>query len=407
MMKDEAEGHRTPDSGLSNSWNQRNQPTSHSMSALPVVILFANLKGNLGDLAILHAMLINIEKYFPSAPRIVYSLGHKNVDAMRLMRFLEQPHPVFQYKGPAPYHEIRRRWAFLKHLQLHRWLKGFLIDRLCARFASMEPFQSMGIYQKVFLAGGEQWGGFSAGINMVATVGAIYRFNQRITIFPFSIRQNVIDSYSFETLKSCFAKISGKVVLRDRLSAQSLRKVSDRIVEGVDCVFSLADCVPRNPSLEKSEDTILTIAVTEEKLGSTMEDLTDAIRRLKNQGIVVRLLTTCEEEDGRGLSKLGAMLEIDYIAPATWQEAVDELGKSTFVVTNRLHCMIFTFFADVPVVPLINREKVHGIFSDAGLDCHIMHLNELTLARVNDYKSRGNQIRVTMRGYLEKTQKHF
>lgn len=384
------------------------QPTSHSMSDRPVLILFANLKGNLGDLAILYAMLVFLEKQFPGAPRHVFSHGHKAVDEIRMKRFLEQAHPAFDYKGLAPYHKIRRRWSFLRYLGLHEWFKGYLIDRLSARFARMEPFRSMGGYQAIFLAGGEQWGGFSAGINMFATVDAVYHFNSSIFIFPFSVRKHVLEGYSLERLQSCFGKISGNVVVRDRLSGQSMREITLRTVDGVDCVFSLADCVSAASSSGVGRDeVIVTIAVTEEKDGSKTEDMIDAIKRLKDKGIVVRLLTTCEEEDGASLGELSVKLGVESINPATWQEVVAEFRKSTLVVTNRLHCMIFTFFADVPVIPLINREKVHGVCGDAGLDCHIRHLNELTAEKVSEYKNRSAEIRGTMRRYLEATGKIY
>ncbi|NJM36392.1 MAG: hypothetical protein HC845_00110 [Akkermansiaceae bacterium] len=64
--------------------------------------------------------------------------------------------------------------------------------------------------------------------------------------------------------------------------------------------------------------------------------------------------------------------------------------------------MIFTFFADVPVIPLVDREKVLGVCLDANLEHSIQHINELTRGKVMEWVSADAAIRATMRSYLKK-----
>jgi polysaccharide pyruvyl transferase WcaK-like protein len=73
----------------------------------------------------------------------------------------------------------------------------------------------------------------------------------------------------------------------------------------------------------------------------------------------------------------------EFVAPLCWQDVVMEFKQSALVVTNRLHCMIFTFFADVPLLPLLNREKVVGVRQDAKLTHAIQDVTELTAEKID------------------------
>jgi hypothetical protein len=371
------------------------------MNNSPVLILFANLKGNVGDFAILHAMLVEVEKRYPGSARHVYSHGHKEVDEMRMMAFLTQPHPAFIYQGATKYIRTPKGLGIIKRLGYGKWLAGKLIDRLSARFRKLEPFRTAGNYQAVFLAGGEQWGGFSTGINMFAILDAVSCFNPNIFIFQFSVKRNLLDTYSIQRLTSSFSKIAGNLVVRDSTSGDTMRHISARVIDGADCVFSLAGQVDRSPAPGLGNETIVTLAVTEAE-ASRPAEFAATIRGLTGAGVTVRLLSTCEQEDGPTMSELSRTLGVEFICPATWQDVVAEFKRSSVVVTNRLHCMIFTFFADVPVVPLVDREKVLGVCRDAGLRHSIRNIGELTPERVGKIIADSGSIRSTMSNYLEK-----
>ena len=344
------------------------------MKPLPLLILFANFKGNLGDFAIFHAMLETLENRYPGREKHVFSLGHKEVDATRLASFIAEPHPPFILVGRSPYRRVKGIPQWFKHAGLDKWLAGKWIDRLSREFTKSEPISSAGDYEAIFLAGGEQWGGYSTGINQFAILDAVSRVNRNVFIFPFSVRKKLLDSYSHDRLESLFKRIAGDRVVRDGGSGETLRSVCPAVLDGADCVFSLASREIAGPP---PTEALVILAVTQAE-NSSRDELVTAIHRLTAGGIRVRLLTTCECEDGPVLSELSRTLGIDFVAPATWQETVEEFRSASLVVTNRLHCMVFSFFAGVPVVPLRNREKVTGICTDAGLTRWVDSIGALT-----------------------------
>lgn len=371
------------------------------MKSPPLLILFANLKGNLGDFAILHAMLVDLERRYPGREVHVLSHGHQKIDDRRLEAFRNQSHPAFIYRGTTPYRRPSRMLSVIKRIGLEKWLSGKLIDRMSDEFGGRDSLLSAGDYEAIFLAGGEQWGGFSSGINMFAILQAVSRQNRNVFMFPFSIKRQVLNSYSEDRLKSCFSRISGNLVVRDSRSGETMRRISPRVINGADCVFLLADSVASVAAPERGNDNVVIIATTEAD-GSRGGELLSTIKTLIAGGYRVRLLTTCEKEDARDMLMLSRTLGIDYLTPSTWQEAVAEFRSAALVVTNRLHCMIFTFFADVPLLPLLNREKVLGVFRDAELPHSIANVGNLTPAKVAESVNDSEHILGKMRTYLER-----
>ncbi len=310
-------------------------------------------------------------------------------------------------RGKTPFRRIPRVLSIFKRIGLERWLSGQLIDRFSDQFATDFPVSAAADYEAVFFAGGEQWSGFSNGITMLSVLCAMSRSNRNISIFPFSVKKRLLQSYSTERLASCFSRLSGKLIVRDSHSGEIVKQFAPGVINGADCVFSLADLAVDLPAAPRQEQNPVMIAVTEGD-GSRAADLLPVIRNLLAGGYRVRLLTTCEREDFRDLQQLSKALGIEFFAPMTWQEVVAEFKSCAMVVTNRLHCMIFTFFADVPLIPLLNREKVVGVSRDADLPHALRHASELTPARVAEFLRNEERIRSKMAAYLEQvSQSHL
>jgi polysaccharide pyruvyl transferase WcaK-like protein len=291
--------------------------------------------------------------------------------------------------------------SVFKRIGLGQWLSRRLTDRLTVEYAAKFPASEAGDYEAVFFAGGEQWSGYSNGITMLSVLLAVSKSNKNLSIFPFSVKKKLLEFHSLPLLQSCFSRFVGKLVVRDSHSGEIVRRFAPAVVNGADCVFSLADeALPLPPAPGRNADAVM-LAVTTGN-GSRLPDLTATIRALQGAGFRVRLLTTCEREDGEDLRRLGRELGVEALAPATWQETVSEFKSSAMVVTNRLHCMIFTLFADVPLVPLLNREKVVGIHHDAELPHALRHSAELTPAKVRECLGDAGLIRAKMSVYLEK-----
>lgn len=375
------------------------------MKSKPILILFANLKGNLGDFAILHAMLVETEKRYPGCEKHVMSHGQLSIDQDRLVAFRGQPHPAFIYKGKTPFKRIPKMLSMIKGFGFEQWLSGKLIDYLSNEYAGKHPAAEAGDYEAVFIAGGEQWSGFSNGINMFSVLHAVSRFNPNVFIFPFSVKKKLLRFYSQDRLKICFSRLSGQLITRDSNSEAILGSICSNVSKnGADCVFSLESVAANLPTLVQKDHRVVIIAVADAN-GSRYEDLLVAIKRLVAGGYRVRLLTTCESEDGRDMSRLSRTLGVEFLAPSTWQEVVNEFRSAELVVTNRLHCMIFAFLADVLLLPLLNREKVIGVFKDADLPHSLTHTTELTPEKVAICTKDKELIHRKMVAYMEKVRK--
>ena len=365
-----------------------------------VLILFANLKGNLGDFAILHAMLVDLERRFPGREKHVLSHGQHPVDEARLEAFRSQPHPEFIYKGKAPFERLPGVLSVIKRLGFEKWLRAKLIDRLSKEYSHTGIIGAAADYEAVCFAGGEQWSGFGNGVNMFATLSAVARLNSKVYLFPFSVKQKLLQTYPENRLRSYFSMFSGNLVVRDSHSESIMKGINSRVLLGADCVFSLGETAAAIPSVRAAQDKLITLAITEAD-GSRGPDLLVPVKRLLEAGYRVQLVTTCEREDAKDMEMLSKTLGIPYLAPATWQEVVAEFRASSLVITNRLHCMIFTFFADVPLLPLVNREKIIGIFRDAALPYSLSGMQKCTPEKISECLAEPEAILGKMRKYLE------
>ncbi len=367
----------------------------------PVLILFANLKGNLGDFAILHAMLVEAEKWFPGREIHVFSHGKHSVDAARFKSFLAQPHPAFKDMGKGPYRTFSRLLSVFKRIGLEKCLRGRLVERMSQEIAAQAPLSQAGKYAAIFFAGGEQWSGFENGVSMFATLRAVSRQNANVFVFPFSVKGKLLDSYPAVDLQRDFGGFAGNVIVRDSHSAEIMQRIRPSVMLGADCVFSLADVAATLPAARPEEDKCVMLAITTGD-GARYQDVATATKALLAAGHRVRLLTTCDREDGDEIRRLGELLGIEHLSPPNWQEVVSEFRSSSLVVTNRLHCMIFTFFAGVPLLPLVNREKIIGISRDAELPHTLKDVKDLTPEIVATCQHNQETILAKMRGYLEK-----
>lgn len=369
------------------------------MSAKPVLILFPNLKGNLGDFAILHAMLVEADQWFPGHEIHVLSHGKHSVDTVRFNSFLAQPHPEFKDLGKAPYCTFSRMLSFFKRIGLEKWLRGRLVERMSQEIVSTPPLSQAGQYAAIFFAGGEQWSGFENGVSMFATLRAVSRQNRNVFVFPFSVKGKLLESYPADDLSRDFGGFAGNVIVRDSHSAEIMSRIRSSAILGADCVFSLADIAMRLPAARPETDKCIMLAITTGD-GARYQDVETATKALLAAGHRVRLLTTCAREDGEEIRRLGQSLGIEHLAPANWQEVVSEFRSSSLVVTNRLHCMIFSFFAGVPLLPLVNREKIIGISRDAELPHTLSDVRHLTQEIVSTCQKDRETILAKMSGYL-------
>ena len=143
-----------------------------------VAILYANLKGNIGDFAILDAMLRETAQRFPGRRIDVYPHGFLDVDDTRLAAFRAAGAPEFEIAGGTFHRPVPPKLKRLYRFGLWPRIQRRLVENL--RRASREEAKRFAQYEAIFLAGGDQWNAMDLGVSMFGTLLAIAEHNPNI-----------------------------------------------------------------------------------------------------------------------------------------------------------------------------------------------------------------------------------
>lgn len=344
-----------------------------------IAVLFANLKSNIGDFAILHAMLLELQRKFPGRTIDVFPLGFYQVDRIRLTAFTKECEVNFELAGKTYFREIAippTGQKFLRHLFLWPEIQQRLTRRLAE--AVVDDAIRFRDYEAIFMAGGERGGGTKGGISLFATLDAVHHHNDRIYTFPFSVSPHLLNFNTKTALRQSFKKIQPPLLVRDSASKRFLDSIGVNSVLGSDCVFSLQDLANRviKKKGKDSARVIFSIAVRRKK---TAVELMRTLRNLVDSRFGIALLTTCELEDGEWLRIIAQDSGIEYLAPTTWQEAVAEFKSSSLIVTNRLHGTILGSLANTPLLVVTNRGKAKSFVEDARLPLSAPRISDVTM----------------------------
>lgn len=369
------------------------------MSAIYAVI-FANLKGNLGDFAILHSMLADIKQRVPDSEIHVYSQPFVSVDAGRLEKF-KQGCPPFEYKGPM-FHDTSplgpAGTSVLRRIGALRWYQGCRTNRL-ARQAAADFAARFAGYHAIFIAGGAQWTGINSGVSMFANLRAIWSYNQKIYSYPVSVSKALRKVNARRALSNDLSKICTPLIARDSQTRQTFEDMDLSVVLGADCVFSLASLVETIEVKTVQADRLILVLT-----GQKQQDIERGIDNAIVAGYRPALLTTCGLEDAPIQKPVADHFEVPFLAPATWQEAVAEMRSSGIVVTNRLHGIILSSFAEACVLPLVDRPKVKAVVQDALLPVSLESLSGLSEAKLRAASAQRDQIRLALTSYRDRCQ---
>lgn len=327
----------------------------------PVAVLFANLKGNLGDFAILQAMLEDLSQRFPGSPLQVVPHPLTVIDQTDLETFRGGA-PAFELVGP-PY---RFKYPFflkwLTHTKQWSAVQSAQIKLLSRRWA--KDAGKFARHRAVVVAGGDQWGGVNLATTMVATVKAISVSNKNIYGYPFSLSPDVSRLNSPKSARFNFSSMAPPLIARDKMTHQLLESFDVRASLGVDCVFSLQDMAEGiAPAKDRNPDRVVFMVTGND----CQQDTVRAIASILSHGIPVELVSTAPPEDEVSFKSIARALNIPVHMPRSWQGAVSELKASALVVTNRLHAIVFSSFGDAAVLPVANRAKAAALATDMGL----------------------------------------
>jgi polysaccharide pyruvyl transferase WcaK-like protein len=361
-----------------------------------VAVIGANLKGNIGDFALLHAALVDLRRVFPDHAVDVYTHGFHPVDEQRLAAFRAATDLPFQIAGKTFHAEPPRglHVTLAKAVGLWPALQEREIQSLADRMsAKAEIFSG---YDAVVIVGGAHWNGIKVGISMFGTLTAVHRHNKKIFAYPFSL-DAAVTKYNFKSaLRRYFDMIGQPLLTRDGISKQVLDWLGIPATLTPDTVFSLADKAENVAPKAGRDENRVVLSVTR----AEQDDTFAAATRFSANTTPICLMTTCWTEDESYFAPTAERLGVPYLAPDTWQDAIAELKASSLLVTNRLHGIIFAALSGTPVLVVTNRQKTKAFAADAGLPMSIDSIAGVTPEIVAECLSRRVEILDAMRRYL-------
>lgn len=328
-----------------------------------VALLFANLKGNVGDFAILDAMLRDISRRYPECRIDVYPHGFLSIDKPRLEAFRASGAPSFEIKSGTFYQPVPAKLKRLYRLGVWPLVQRRLTAQLYSK--SLIDARDFERYKAVFLSGGDQWNAMDLGVSMFGTLLAVSEYVDEIYQYPFSLNPSVRKFNTASDLRRYFSNVQQPLVVRDGISHEVAQGLGLSSVLGHDTVFSLSKIGQAIlPLTDRDPNRILLVLTGPHDRALLKRTLSGVLERLKHCGRKVEMLTTCWNEDLEIYGELGAQYQVDVRAPMTWQETVAELKQSAVVVTDRLHCLILGTFAECTLFPVADRKKAEAFVYD-------------------------------------------
>jgi hypothetical protein len=379
------------------------------MKLRKVSILCSNLKGNLGDFAIVEAIVLASKKYLGMGCRVdVYYHANKAIDSERLKVFLSEADFELKYIHPAPYH--RRLWHLrvLNRVGLaeHSYARRHNLEivRVTEKISKDDFFQSVALQSDLILfAGGAQWGRGDLNVNMFAQLHAVAQGKCPVRAFPFSLSEATLICNGAENLKGLFEPLDSPVFVRDGISQRCLDTagVPSELVS--DCVFSLSryfDTKWAPESVEAGQSKRVYISLTRSG-NADVASLLALIQSLQRVSLTPVLFSTCEVEDRIFYQSVLGLAGVEVVYPMSWKQALSLLSRCRFVITNRLHCTIFSALSGTPVIPVTNRAKSRAYVSDADLPCSLHEVGAITPAQIDDFNQKLTLISKQQTKYAE------
>jgi len=357
-----------------------------------VSILCSNLKGNLGDFAIAEAIAASASRYLGACDVHLFYHANKEVDQVRLKVLLEESDFSFKSIRAAPYF---RRPSWLRtfcrlglsdgHYSKQHNLQ---IPKVARRIQQEEDFfETVSGSDLILFAGGAQWGRGDLNLNMFAQLQAVAVRSCPVRAFPFSISQATIDCNGSDALSSLFAPLSRPVLVRDGISNDCLHAVGVGAELVSDGVFSLSGTFQSKwKGVEAAGGQSGKVYVSLTQSGDTgVASVLALLKSLEESSLTPVLFSSCEVEDRPFYERIQKLCSVEALYPASWKQAVEAISSCRFVITNRLHCLIFSALSGTPVVPVTNRSKSRAYVKDADLPYSLENVGPIKSSVIEGY----------------------
>jgi polysaccharide pyruvyl transferase WcaK-like protein len=161
-------------------------------------------------------------------------------------------------------------------------------------------------------------------------------------------------------------RFSEPPMVRDVLSYQTLKRAQVDAVQVSDCVFTTEALFreERARSKDGGKRVYVSVIASGDTTAQGLVDLMDRLRQLSYEPV---LFSSCEVDDRKLVDEVMAIRKVDYLAPNSWKASVRLFAEAAFVITNRLHCLIFSALGGAAVIPITNRKKTKAYAADAEL----------------------------------------
>ena len=247
----------------------------------PVAIIFANLKGNVGDFAILDAMARDLRRRYPDREVHVFAHGHLTEDRERLAAFVQAAPKGVVVAGKTNAMHVSVFLKLFGLIGLWTIAQRHALRTISKRWAaSAKKFAD---YHAIFVAGGAQWRGRRVGMGMAAMTKAISLHNPRIYGYPFGLNPDFARYTSPAALRETLSLVRSPLVVRDGLSLELVEQLGLPVVQGADCVFSLQEPAAQVPPRPDRDAKRIIVALT----GNSSAQLIKALRPMlgKDQAV--------------------------------------------------------------------------------------------------------------------------
>ncbi|SHI85366.1 Polysaccharide pyruvyl transferase family protein WcaK [Rubritalea squalenifaciens DSM 18772] len=371
-----------------------------------VLILCANLKGNIGDYAILEAMGVSLAKLHPDHEvRFLYH-GNKGIDPQRIEPFTNELLVPMDNAGAPPSYRRPRWFRLMYKLGLSQSLlqktHASLIEKTADKLLQDEAFKStLTGATAAYFAGGAQWGRGDLHLNMFAQLVATKKVGCKVYAYPFSLTKQTVDCIGEPAFANLTQQLETPIPVRDALSHKIIETSGTEAVSTCDIVWSMADHLSTLSLSDSSNSNKVGICVTRSG-GARAPQVAQLIKTIKEAGLEPTVISTCEVEDRKLIAQIEELTGIKCIAPDSWKQAVQLLSEMRFVITNRLHCIIFSSLAGTAVIPIDNRAKTKAFVIDANLPCSVQELDKVSIEDIESFKDQTPLIKERIQAFKSK-----
>lgn len=327
-----------------------------------VLVLHANLIGNLGDFAILHGTLAALGRL--GRPLCIAPYGFPWIDRERADACVRALPPDAVIGPSVPWTPAARFLRWMRRIPALRRRANALafacaLRRMRADARLMETLRSSAC---AVVSGGGHWRKDDFTVNLLAAVALCGRAGVRCVLLPHSADASLTHQIAPALFRRALA--GTPTACRDRASVSVLERMGVGPLEWVpDMAFAIGSRPGAGP---RAPQCLLALRDAPERQAPAYRDRFLALlAALRARGLEPVLFTTALCDDAALHARLaGYDAKLTRLAPRTVDEALAVLARARLVMTDRFHGFLLGMLAGTPVVPLVRQPKVAGLARD-------------------------------------------